>query len=82
MNILKTATTYIKVCENWTQTGAPEIETVDMDFYNRFADAKTLRFFRSLGGTESVVKRGNVVKCTSIPPDKTERKVTTFAFNK
>lgn len=62
-----------------------EIETIDEETYNRITSDDTIKFFRRLGGTETV-QRGNTckgyvcTKLTSTSPDKENKTVREFKF--
>ncbi len=80
--ITQTTDRYIKDGKGWklyqTETEAVELKTVE-----RIADS--VKFFRRLGGTETLVKRYtcagyNPVKLTSTSPDKTQKTIRTFNY--
>lgn len=71
----------VKVGQRWINKET-ETDTFDKEQRERFLSRDTLRFFRNLGGTETV-KRGSFkgIDATiniSTSPCKTERKVTYF----
>ena len=52
---------------------------IDDDGFNKITCAETLKFFRSLGGTERVYKKnGKIVKLVSTKPDGTVRAIYEF----
>ena len=58
-------------------------ETIDMRVYNNITSDDTIKYFRRLGGTETIQKRntciGHVItKLTSTPPDKQSKIVRNF----
>ena len=57
---------------------APD-EVVDEQFVEKYSTLKTLEFFRSLGGTETVVRHGDgTIACTSVSPDGDHTRITVF----
>lgn len=74
---------YIKVLTRWVEQGTKERKE-DENFKDRFLSKDTLKWFRNLGGKETV-KQGSLhgYGCTihtSISPDGTEKKVNYFFY--
>jgi len=80
--ITLTKENYFKDGKKWTLSET-ETELIDLKTVERIADS--VRFFRRLGGTETLVKGYtcagyNPVKLTSTNPDKTQRTIRTFNY--
>jgi hypothetical protein len=80
--ITQTTDRYIKDGKGW-KLYETETEAVDLRTVERIADS--VKFFRRLGGTETLVKGYtcagyNPVKLTSTNPDKTEKTIRTFNY--
>jgi hypothetical protein len=80
--ITQTTDRYIKDGKGW-KLYETETEAVDLKTVERIADS--VKFFRRLGGTETLVKGYtcagyNPVKLTSTNPDKTARTIRTFNY--
>lgn len=80
--ITQTTDKYIKDGKGWKLVNV-ETEAVDLRTVERIADS--VKFFRRLGGTETLVKGYtcagyNPVKLTSTSPDKTQRTIRTFNY--
>ena len=81
--ITQTTDRYIKDGKGW-KLYETETEAVDLKTVERIADS--VKFFRRLGGTETLIKGYtcagyNPVKLTSTSPDKTARTVRTFNYS-
>jgi hypothetical protein len=81
--ITLTTETYYKDGKAW-KLGGTETEIVDLKTVQRIADS--VKFFRRLGGTETLIKGYtcagyNPVKLTSTNPDKTARTVRAFNYS-
>lgn len=73
-----TKTTYVEVNK--------ESVVISEEHYNNFVDEKSIKFFRRLGGIETVTKnytcRGfKTTKIVSTSPDRQIKKIRTFKFN-
>jgi hypothetical protein len=80
--ITLTKENYFKDGKKWTLSET-ETELIDLKTVERIADS--VKFFRRLGGTETLVKGYtcagyNPVKLTSTNPDKTARTIRTFNY--
>jgi hypothetical protein len=80
--ITLTKENYFKDGKKWTLSET-ETELIDLKTVERIADS--VRFFRRLGGTETLVKGYtcagyNPVKLTSTNPDKTAKTIRTFNY--
>ena len=80
--ITLTKENYFKDDKKWTLSET-ETELIDLKTVERIADS--VKFFRRLGGTETLVKGYtcagyNPVKLTSTSPDKTQRTIRTFNY--
>lgn len=80
--ITQTTDRYIKDGKTW-KLYETETEAVDLRTVERIADS--VKFFRRLGGIETLVKGYtcagyNPVKLTSTSPDKTARTIRTFNY--
>jgi hypothetical protein len=81
--ITLTKETYYKDGRKWALCEI-ETEAVDLRTVERIADS--VKFFRRLGGTETLVKGYtcagyNPVKLTSTNPDKTAKTIRTFNYS-
>jgi hypothetical protein len=81
--ITLTKENYFKDGKKWTLSET-ETELIDLKTVERIADS--VKFFRRLGGTETLVKGYtcagyNPVKLTSTNPDKTQRTIRTFNYS-
>ncbi len=80
--IVITRTDFIKDGKGWQQT-EQEIKEISLEVYNNITSKETLQYFRRLGGTETAIKNYtcmgyNVVKLSSISPDKTIKTIREF----
>jgi hypothetical protein len=80
--ITLTKENYFKDGKKWTLSET-ETELIDLKTVERIADS--VKFFRRLGGTETLVKGYtcagyNPVKLTSTNPDKTAKTIRTFNY--
>lgn len=57
-------------------------ETITEEVYNNITSKETIKFFRRLGGTEKVTRKGGrVTRLVSTSPSRELRKIRTFAFS-
>lgn len=57
-------------------------ETITEEVYNNITSKGTIKFFRGLGGTEKVTRKGGrVTKIVSTSPSGELRKIRTFTFS-
>jgi hypothetical protein len=80
--IVMTRTDFEKDGKGWQQT-EQEVKEIDLETYNNIVSKETLQYFRRLGGTETATKNYtsmgyNVVKLSSISPDKTMKTIREF----
>ena len=58
------------------------IKTIDEERYNNMTSKETLKFFRSLGGTEKATRKGGrVTRLVSTSPSGELRTIRTFKFS-
>ena len=58
------------------------IKTVNKEVYNNMTSKETIKFFRDLGGTEKVTRKGGrVTKLVSTSPSGELRTIRTFEFS-
>ena len=58
------------------------IKTIDEERYNNMTSKETLKYFRSLGGTEKATRKGRrVTKLVSTSPSGDLRTIRTFEFS-
>lgn len=58
------------------------IKTITEEKYNNMTSEESIKFFRDLGGTEKVTRKGGrVTKLVSTSPNGELRKIRTFAFS-
>ncbi len=71
---------YEKIHHTWTtsQTEPKEVKTVSDEFLDNCIENVALEFFRSLGGTETLVTTKTGYRLTSISPDNMTKIVRTF----
>jgi hypothetical protein len=77
-----TRTDFEKDGKSWLATGK-EVKEISLETYKNITDKETLQYFRRLGGTETAIKNYtcmgyNVVKLSSISPDKSQKTVREF----
>lgn len=59
-----------------------EEKTISTEQYNNMTSKESIKFFKSLGGTEKVTcKNGRVIKQVSISPSRELRTIRTFKFS-
>lgn len=57
-------------------------KTITEEIYNNMTSKETIKFFRGLGGTEKVTRKGGrVTRLVSTSPSGELRKIRTFAFS-
>ena len=57
-------------------------KTITKEIYNNITSKEAIRFFRELGGTEEVTRKGGrVTRLVSTSPSGELRKIRTFAFS-
>ena len=57
-------------------------KTIAEEIYNNMTSKETIKFFRELGGTEKVTRKGGrVTRLVSTSPSGELRKIRTFAFS-
>ena len=57
-------------------------KTITEEVYNNITSKETIKFFRRLGGTEKVTRKGGrVTKLVSTSPSGELRKIRTFVFS-
>ena len=57
-------------------------KTITEEIYNNMTSKETIKFFRGLGGTEKVTRKGGrVTKLVSTSPSGEFRKIRTFEFS-
>ena len=58
------------------------IKTINEERYNNMTSKETIKYFRSLGGTEKVTRKGGrVTRLVSTSPSGELRKIRTFTFS-
>ena len=58
------------------------IKTIDEERYNNMTSKEAINFFRNLGGTEKVTRKGGrVTRLVSTSPSGELRKIRTFEFS-
>lgn len=57
-------------------------KTITEEIYNNMTSKETIKFFRGLGGTERVTRKGGrVIKLVSTSPSGELKKIRTFTFS-
>lgn len=57
-------------------------KTITEEVYNNMTSKETIKFFRGLGGTEKITRKGGrVTKLVSTSPSGELRKIRTFTFS-
>lgn len=57
-------------------------KTITEEKYNNMTSKETIKFFRGLGGTEKVTRKGGkVIKLVSISPSREKRVIRNFKFS-
>ena len=57
-------------------------KTINEEIYNNMTSKETIKFFRGLGGTEQVTRKGGrVTRLVSTSPNGEIRKIRTFTFS-
>lgn len=57
-------------------------KTITEEIYNNMTSKEAIRFFRGLGGTEKVTRKGGrVIRLVSTSPNRELRNIRTFAFS-